>query len=136
MSLYSKQKWYCNNCGIEQYSVPHKATLADKHYSTCSFDCSKEMTWKNTLSIMGQEYYPQPKEKQVMTKAGNSMKRKERVLLESEDIKEAILWRVREEFNIPDDYKFDLDVKIKIDAPCTLDSWGTIEATLEWEEDK
>lgn len=64
------------------------------------------------------------------------MKRKERVLLESEDIKEAILWRVREEFNIPDDYKFDLDVKIKIDAPYTLDSWGTIEATLEWEEDK
>jgi hypothetical protein len=64
MSLYSKQEWYCNNCGRKMFSVPHKATLAghSNHYSVCGFQCSREMQWKHTLSLMGVEYYP-PKDK-------------------------------------------------------------------------
>ncbi len=28
--------------------------------TVCSEECGKEMQWKETLYIMGKEYYPQP----------------------------------------------------------------------------
>lgn len=67
MSLYSKQEWFCNNCGRKMFSVPHKAILAGygNKYSVCSIECSREMQWKQGLSILGQDYYPQDVEKEV-----------------------------------------------------------------------
>lgn len=57
MSIYSKQKWFCNNCGQEQFSeIPR--SLGSTH-KCCSMDCVKEMSWKETLSILGKEYYKQ-----------------------------------------------------------------------------
>ena len=57
MSLYSKQKWFCNNCGKEQFSEIPKS-LGSTH-KCCSMDCVREINWKETLSILGKEYYKQ-----------------------------------------------------------------------------
>jgi hypothetical protein len=59
MSLFSKQKWFCNICGKEQFSeMPsNKYTGA----MLCSMPCIHEFRWRQTLSIMGKEYYSDPK---------------------------------------------------------------------------
>lgn len=60
MSLFSKQKWFCNICGKEQFSV-----LPSNKYvgaMTCSTECVREFRWRETLSILGKEYYPKPPE--------------------------------------------------------------------------
>lgn len=58
--LYSKQKWFCNNCGAEQNApmvVGSPGCIGGK-WKTCSNTCLREVMWKETLSIMGREYYP------------------------------------------------------------------------------
>ncbi len=61
----SNQTWFCNNCGRKMFSPPAGAFLGGfgTHYSVCTIECSREMRWKDTLSMMGKEYYPQPEEK-------------------------------------------------------------------------
>lgn len=58
--LYSKQKWFCNNCGTEkntQMSSGHDGTVG-REWKVCSIECHHEIEWKRVLSIMGKEYYP------------------------------------------------------------------------------
>lgn len=56
MSVFSKQKVYCRACGVEMF-----ADLAGPCNSiTCSSDCRDELQWRETLSMMGKEYYPRP----------------------------------------------------------------------------
>lgn len=55
--MYSKQIIFCNACGIKmETSLPN---VCGREFRTCSQTCYKEMQWRNTLSIMGQEYTPQ-----------------------------------------------------------------------------
>jgi len=57
MSFYSKQNWFCNCCGKPQFSeIPR--SLGSTH-KCCSMECVREMAWRETLSIMGKEYYKQ-----------------------------------------------------------------------------
>lgn len=52
--IYSKQKWFCNACGKEQHSeIPYAVGRNEK---CCSLECHREFKWRETLSIMGQEY--------------------------------------------------------------------------------
>ncbi len=52
--MYSKQKCFCNACGIEMFEkLPH---IIGKKWKVCSSNCLKEMNWRETLSIMGEEY--------------------------------------------------------------------------------
>lgn len=76
-------------------------------------------------------------EKNITLNPKIKMKRSERVLLNKEDVKEAILCLCRDEFNIPDDYrvKREIDVTIgKVDVFKDGDLY--IDATLEWEDDE
>jgi len=54
--LFSKQKWFCNVCGVEQFSYlnPNRYVGA----MLCSPACSQEFEWRRTLAILGKEYYP------------------------------------------------------------------------------
>lgn len=63
MSFYSQQKWFCNCCGREMHSPPPGAF--GRRYRCCSADCVKEMNWRETLSILGKPYEPQPQESMV-----------------------------------------------------------------------
>jgi hypothetical protein len=63
MNLYSKQEWFCNNCGRKMFSAPCNAI--GRRYIVCSTDCHNEMQWKDTLSIMGKDYYPQGVDKET-----------------------------------------------------------------------
>jgi hypothetical protein len=31
------------------------------HFKVCDRKCAREMDWRETLSILGKEYYPDPK---------------------------------------------------------------------------
>ncbi len=54
MSFYSKQKIFCNACGIEMFQeIP---AVYGKNFKVCSAECNLEMNWRYTLSIMNQEY--------------------------------------------------------------------------------
>lgn len=59
--LYSKQKFFCNACGKEMFceatAVMGGALL---RWRVCSVACIREIRWRETLSIMGAEYYPDP----------------------------------------------------------------------------
>lgn len=58
MALFSKQKWFCNICGQEQFSVIN----ANQYVGAmlCSMECNREFRWRQTLSIMGKDYKPDP----------------------------------------------------------------------------
>ncbi len=58
---YSKQKWFCSNCGEEQHSPTEKAYGQD--WKCCNAECFRKMKWKEVLSMMGQDYYDMPSEK-------------------------------------------------------------------------
>jgi hypothetical protein len=56
MNLYSKQIIYCNNCGAQMnVAIPQAIGTT---FKVCSMECLREYKWKETLSIMNQEYYP------------------------------------------------------------------------------
>ncbi len=59
MSIYSKQKWFCNNCGKEQFS--EFPLIIGAKEKCCSMNCLREWNWRLTLSTLGKEYYPQDK---------------------------------------------------------------------------
>lgn len=58
---YSKQKFFCNCCGKEMF-VPCMGMMGSKFlgWKVCSTECVREIRWKETLSIMNKEYYPDP----------------------------------------------------------------------------
>lgn len=57
--IFSNQKWFCICCGKELFS-PFVHAMGRK-YKVCSYECLREMDWRETLCIMGKDYYPQPK---------------------------------------------------------------------------
>lgn len=63
--LYSAQEWFCSCCGKKQKTVvagPGVGCYKSwNSWRTCSRECCEEMEWRTTLSIMGKEYYPKPK---------------------------------------------------------------------------
>lgn len=56
--LFSNQKWFCNVCGVEQNSPID----ANKWLGAmcCGPACSREFGWRQTLSNLGKDYYPDP----------------------------------------------------------------------------
>ena len=58
MPLFSKQIFYCRACGKEMLvsvQAPYK-------YQVCDEVCWEEFDWRETLSILGKEYYPRNKD--------------------------------------------------------------------------
>ncbi len=53
--IYSKQKIFCNACGKEMFIELPK--VVGREFKCCSMECIEEMKWRETLSIMGKEYY-------------------------------------------------------------------------------
>lgn len=53
--IFSKQKWFCNICGQEQFSEIKN----NNHLGAmlCSAKCVEEFKWRRCLSILGKEYY-------------------------------------------------------------------------------
>jgi len=61
MSLHSKQTFYCNSCGKEMFcSAANVMGSKFLGWKVCSTECVREIRWKETLSIMGKEYYTHP----------------------------------------------------------------------------
>ena len=56
MSLFSKQKVFCQICGEEM-----ETNFQSWKGRVCGRKCGKELEWRRTLSIMGKEYYPDPR---------------------------------------------------------------------------
>ena len=56
---YSKQKLYCNLCGKEMFVAIAQIGNFDGRF--CSIECLREFKWRETLSIMGKDYYPDPR---------------------------------------------------------------------------
>jgi hypothetical protein len=46
---------YCNCCGAKMHIALPRAVGRD--YKCCSMGCYQEMKWRETLSIIGKEYY-------------------------------------------------------------------------------
>jgi hypothetical protein len=59
--IYSKQKIFCNCCGKEM-DIEFPNVMGGKFlgYRVCSTKCIQEIRWRETLSILGKEYYPNP----------------------------------------------------------------------------
>lgn len=59
--MMSKQKFFCNCCGKEMF-VTCTQVMGSKFlgWRVCSSACVREIRWRETLSIMGKEYYPDP----------------------------------------------------------------------------
>lgn len=55
MSLFSKQKVFCNACGKE-----FETAFTEFDGQVCSRACDEELNWRRTLSAMGSVYYPKP----------------------------------------------------------------------------
>ncbi len=56
--MYSPQKIYCNACGAEMNKAfPY---VYGQHFKVCSQKCMREIRWRETLSIMGEPYKPDP----------------------------------------------------------------------------
>jgi len=51
---YSKQVIYCNACGKKM--MEELPRVIGKEFKVCSSDCLQEIRWRETLSIMGEEY--------------------------------------------------------------------------------
>ena len=64
--IFSKQKWFCTCCGKEQFTGMCGGTLGciGPEWKCCSIECHREMEWRRVLSIMGKEYYPDPKKEE------------------------------------------------------------------------
>lgn len=59
--LFSKQKVFCNCCGKELFTqLPSGLMGGMTGYKVCSPSCIREMRWREVLSIMNKEYYPDP----------------------------------------------------------------------------
>lgn len=58
MSQQNKQLIFCNACGKEMYVEFSKVIGRD--YKVCSSECLREIGWRQTLSIMGEHYRPDP----------------------------------------------------------------------------
>ena len=63
--LFSYMKVYCPICKSEMDGMRHYGR--DSH--CCGKDCHEEWEWRNTLAILGKEYYPDPKKVTVETKS-------------------------------------------------------------------
>ena len=61
--LYSKQRWFCNICGKEQFSELHGNRYTGA--MLCSPKCNKEFHWRRSLSILGKEYHPNPEDSKI-----------------------------------------------------------------------
>jgi hypothetical protein len=59
--MYSKQVIYCNACGKRM--VEELPRVKGRAFKCCSMQCLIEMEWRETLSILGKEYYPKPPNK-------------------------------------------------------------------------
>lgn len=59
---YSKQKWFCQMCGVEQFSALAVALWGGR---VCSKKCWHEFKWREVLCIMGKEYTPDTREYDV-----------------------------------------------------------------------
>jgi hypothetical protein len=57
--MFSKLKWFCNCCGKEKETIPHAAI--GRKWRVCSMTCFREMEWRDTLSMLGKPYTPQPR---------------------------------------------------------------------------
>jgi hypothetical protein len=63
MSRFSKQQFYCNCCGKEMF-VDCCGMLGGSrtmNWRICSTKCMHEIGWRETLSILNKEYYPDPR---------------------------------------------------------------------------
>lgn len=60
MPLFSEQKLSCCICRT-RYSTTANSGSKWKE-GVCSMRCYYEKQWRETLSIMGKEYYPDPRE--------------------------------------------------------------------------
>jgi hypothetical protein len=58
MPLFSKQVIYCNACGVR---MVRELPGMGREYKVCTIECWREMQWRETLSIMNKEYYPDPR---------------------------------------------------------------------------
>ena len=60
--MYSKQKIFCKCCGKEMI-IEYSKMLGGKFlgYTVCSVDCVTEIRWRDVLSNLGKEYYPNPR---------------------------------------------------------------------------
>jgi hypothetical protein len=56
MRIYSKQKVFCNSCGVEMFI--ELSDVIGREWRVCSVDCLKEMKWRHYLSGMGKKYKP------------------------------------------------------------------------------
>lgn len=56
MGLFSKQTVYCQGCGKE-----FETTFSSYGGKVCGRECHELVEWKKTLSILGKEYYPDPR---------------------------------------------------------------------------
>lgn len=58
---YSKQKFFCNCCGKELFCACTDLMGGSfLGWKVCSIECVREIRWRDTLSIMNKEYYPDP----------------------------------------------------------------------------
>lgn len=55
--MYSKQKGYCFVCGKEIEWTVNTPYIKN---AVCGKECNREFIWRETLSIMGKEYYSEP----------------------------------------------------------------------------
>lgn len=55
MSLYSKQKIFCNACGKEEF---RELPGMGREYKVCSIDCLRDMQYREINSILGKDYIP------------------------------------------------------------------------------
>lgn len=53
MSLFSKQKIFCNNCGKELYVEYNR--LIGRECKVCSIECLREYELKRAKSILGEQ---------------------------------------------------------------------------------
>jgi hypothetical protein len=52
--LFTKQPAFCSNCGKGgEYSIK-------RGWIACSRECAEDLMWKETLYILGKDYYPRP----------------------------------------------------------------------------
>ena len=64
MSRFSKQQYFCNICGKEMFVNCCEMLGGGRtvNWRVCSIKCIREAQWRETLSIMGKEYYPDPRQ--------------------------------------------------------------------------
>lgn len=60
--IYSKQKFFCNACGKEMFCIWGSMMGGGPtlKWRVCSIKCIREIRYRETLSIMGLEYTPDP----------------------------------------------------------------------------